>query len=181
MTAEQKKSCCCFLTFFWLLTHENVHWNQILGQAIGALCSSGNHAKSWWIKYIWRHCRIEFKADLEKGELLSNFLCSNSFYLLKPSLSKTIDYFGDFVGTIHSVPNNSPNSSIFCGSKGDAQKYASESDSMRDAIHFTSSTKFNPNQTMHAIKSAKIRASANNDIATAFNKWTICINKWTIN
>ena len=30
---------------------------------------------------------------------------------------------------------------------------------------------------MHAIKSAKIRASANNDIATAFNKWTICINK----
>ncbi len=40
---------------------------------------------------------------------------------------------------IHSVLNNSPNSSIFCGSKGDAQKYASESDCMRDGIHFQAS------------------------------------------
>jgi len=83
--------------------------------------------------------------------------------------------------SIHSVLNNSPNSYIFCGSKGDAQKYAPESDCMRDGIYSTSFTKFNPNQTMHAIKSAKIRASANNDIVTAFNKRTICINKWTIN
>ena len=85
--------------------------------------------------------------------------------------------------SIHSVLNNSPNSYIFRGSKGDAhaQKYAPESDYIRDGINFTSFTKFNPNQTMNAINSAKIRESANNEIASAFSKWTICINKWRIN
>jgi hypothetical protein len=62
--------------------------------------------------------------------------------------------------SIHSVLNNFSNSYIFCGSKGDAQKYAPESNYMRDGTNFTSFRKFNPNQTMRAIKSAKIRPSA---------------------
>ena len=41
-----------------------------------------------------------FLQILEEDSILSNFLQSNSYYLLILFLSKTIDYFGDFVGKI---------------------------------------------------------------------------------